>query len=274
MRRFSNTWSLMRSSFEVLKEDPKILIFPILSGIFSLLIVGSFLLPFFASGNLSSLQILESQGGILGYIYLFLFYFLSYFVVLFFNSASVAYAIDVMRGGHPSISNAMQMVINKITPLLGWTFIAATVGLIINSLENSSDMFGKIISAILGLSWTVISFLVLPILIVEGKGPITSLKLSTKMLKDSWGEQLIGHFSFGLLFAFATIPVGILIFFAMQLGGAIAIAGFGVGLLLMVGLGVVQWSLQSIFMGAMYLYVREDNVPLSFSLSQISNAFH
>lgn len=274
MRRFSNTWSLMRSSFEVLKEDPRILIFPILSGIFSLLIIGSFLLPFFASGDFSSLQILENNGGILGYIYLFLFYFLSYFVVLFFNSASVAYAIDVMGGGRPTISNAFRMVTNRISPLLGWTFIAATVGLIINSLENSSDMFGKIISAILGLSWTVISFLVLPILIVEGKGPITSLKLSTKMLKNSWGEQLIGHFSFGLLFAALSIPIGLIIFFAVQAGGVIAISGFGIGLLLMIALGVVQWSLQSIFMGAMYLYVREDNVPLSFSLSQISNAFH
>lgn len=94
------------------------------------------------------------------------------------------------------------------------------------------------------------------------------------MLKNSWGEQLIGHFSFGLLFAALFIPIGLIIFFAVQAGGAIAITGFGIGLLLMVGLGVVQWSLQSIFMGAIYLYVREDNVPSSFSLSQISNAFH
>ncbi len=274
MRRFSNTWSLMKSSFEVLKEDPRILIFPILSGVFSLLIIGSFLLPFFATGDLSSVRILESEGGFLGYIYLFLFYFLSYFVVLFFNSASVAFAIDFMRGGRPTISNSLRMVIKKITPLLGWTFIAATVGLIINSLENSSDSFGKIISVVLGLSWTVISFLVLPILIIEGKGPITSLKLSTKMLKDSWGEQLIGHFSFGLLFAALTIPIGLFILFALQAGGTIAIAGLGIGILLMVVLGVVQWALQSIFMGAMYLYVRKDNVPLTFSLSQISNAFH
>lgn len=264
----------MRSSFEVLKEDPRILIFPILSGIFSLLIIGSFLLPFFATGDLSSLRILENEGGILGYVYLFLFYFLSYFVILFFNSASVAYAIDFMRGGRPTISNSLRMVINKITPLLGWTFIAATVGLIINSLENSSDTFGKIISVAFGLSWTVISFLVLPILILEGKGPITSLKLSTKMLKNSWGEQLIGHFSFGLLFAVLSIPIGLIIILAFQYGGTIAIAGLGIGILMMATLGVVQWSLQSIFMGAMYLYVREDNVPLTFSLSQISHAVH
>lgn len=272
MRRFSNTWSLMRSSFEVLNEDRRILIFPILSGIFSILIIGSFLLPFFAGANFSTIQLLGSQHGVFGYIYLFLFYFLSYFVVLFFNSASVAYAIDLMRGGRPTISNALRMVINKITPLLGWTFIAATVGLIINSLENSSDMFGKITSAVLGLSWTVISFLVLPILIIEGKGPITSLKLSAKMLKNSWGEQLIGHFSFGLLFAVFSIPVGLIIFFSIQYGGMIAIAGFGIGILLMIGLGVVQWSLQSIFMGAMYLFVREENIPSSYSLTQIQNA--
>jgi hypothetical protein len=195
-------------------------------------------------------------------------------VVLFFNSASVVYAIDVMRGGNPTISKALKMVTHRITPLLGWTFIAATVGLIINSIENSSDSVGKIFSAFLGLSWTVISFLVLPILIVEGHGPITSLKLSTQMLKNSWGEQLIGHFSFGLIFAILSFPIFFLIFLGLQLGGAAAIAGLVVGVLLVVGMGVVQWSLQSIFMGAMYLFVRKENIPSSYSLSQISNAFH
>lgn len=270
MHRFSNTWSLMKSSFRVLREDTTILIFPILSGIFSLLIIGSFLLPFFATGNLSSLRFLENQTGFIGYIYLFL----SYFLVLFFNSASVAYAIEVMRGGRPNISNALKIVTHRLTPLLGWTFIASTVGLIINSLENSSDTLGKVFSAFLGLSWTVISFLVLPILIVEGKGPITSLKLSTKMLKDSWGEQLIGHFSFGLLFVVLSVPIALVIFFSFQFGEAFAIAGVGIGILLMIALGVIQWSLQSIFMGAVYLFVREDNVPESFSLLQINNAFY
>lgn len=274
MRRFSNTWSLMKSSFQVLKEDTAVLIFPVLSGIFSLLIIGSFLLPFFASGNLSSLQFLENQSGFIGYLYLFLFYFLSYFVVLFFNSASVVYAIGVMRGGNPTITSAVKMVIHRITPLMGWTFIAATVGLIINSIENSSDSVGKIFSAFLGLSWTVISFLVLPILIVEGHGPVTSLKLSAEMLKNSWGEQLIGHFSFGLIFAVLSFPIFLIIFLGLQYGGAAAIVGIITGVLLILGMGVVQWSLQSIFMGAMYLFVREEKIPPSYSLSQISNAFH
>ncbi|MDZ7719844.1 MAG: DUF6159 family protein [Balneolaceae bacterium] len=274
MHRFSNTWSLMKSSFRVLKEDAMILIFPILSGIFTLLIIGSFMLPFFATGSLESIRFLENQPGVLGYIYLFLFYFLSYFVMLFFNSASVVYAIEVMRGGRPTISQALKMVTHRITPLLGWTFIASTVGLIINSLENSSDSIGKIFSAFLGLSWTVISFLVLPILIVEGKGPVTSLKLSAKMLKNSWGEQLIGHFSFGLLFALISFPIFFIIFLSLQFGGAPAIAGIAVGVLLVIGMGVVQWSLQSIFMGAIYLFVRKENIPSSYSITQISNAFH
>lgn len=262
----------MKSSFQVLKEDAAILIFPVLSGIFTLIIIGSFLLPFFASGSFSDLRFIENQAGFLGYLYLFLFYFLSYFVVLFFNSASVAYAVQVMRGGRPTISNAIKIVTQRITPLLGWTFIAATVGLIINSLENSSDSVGKIFSAFLGLSWTVVSFLVLPILIIENKGPVTSLKISTKMLKDSWGEQLIGHFSFGLIFVFISIPVVLLIVFAIQLGETAAIAGLAIGMLLLIAMGVVQWSLQSIFMGALYLFVRGESVPSTFSLSQIHNA--
>lgn len=272
MYRFSNTWSLMKSSFEVLKKDSAILIFPILSGIFTLIIIASFLLPFMATGSFYTLQFLENQSGIISYLYIFLFYFLSYFVVLFCNAASVAYAVEVMRGGKPTVSNALKMITYRITPLLGWTFIAATVGLIINSMENSSDTVGKIFSAVLGLSWTVISFLVLPILIIENKGPINSLKLSTKMLKNSWGEQLIGHFSFGLIFALLSIPVIMLIFLGFQIGQTAAYTLLAIGIFIMIVMGVVQWSLQSIFMGALYLYVREESVPVNFSLSQIENA--
>jgi hypothetical protein len=94
------------------------------------------------------------------------------------------------------------------------------------------------------------------------------------MLKNSWGEQLMGHFSFGLIFAVVSFPIFFIIFLGLQYGGAAAIASLAVGIFLVIGMGVVQWSLQSIFMGAMYLFVRKESIPSTFSLSQISNAFH
>lgn len=272
MSRFSNTWSLMKSSFSVLKDDKAILIFPVLSGLFTILIAGTFIFPLLFTEFISAPGFLEEASSYALYFFGFCFYFVTYFIVIFFNSAAVIYAIDVMIGGNPSVGGAFNKVMSRISAIMGWTFIAATVGLILNTIENQSDTIGRIVMSFLGLSWTVISFLVLPILVIEGMGPIDSLKASAKMLKQSWGEQLIGHFSFGLLFALLVIPIMLIFVLLVSQKGVLAFTGVVFLVISLLVLGIVQWALQSIFMGAVYLYVRDHKVPGTFSLSQIDNA--
>ena len=272
MKRLSNTWNLIKSSFRVLMDDKKMLLFPVLSGICTIAIVASFFIPAFVTGVIPFIGDPEQMSDTALYVSVFIFYFINYFIILFFNSAAIAYAIDLMRGGSPSLGAAFKKVQSRIIPLLGWTVIASTVGLILNTIENQSDKIGRIVIAFLGLSWTVISFLVLPILIVEGKGPITSLKESVRMVKDVWAEQLLGHFSFGLLFGLVLIPVALLSFAVMSLEGIFMWVGLGLLLSAGIAAGILQWILQSIFMGAVYLYVRDHKVPDSFTLSQIDSA--
>lgn len=272
MGRISNTWSLMKSSFRVLMQDKKMILFPVFSGLFTLILLASFFIPVFITGSLPMLGALEEASDTTLYILLFIFYFINYFVVLFFNSAAVAYAIDHMRGGNPTFGGAFAKVHSRIVPLLGWTTIAATFGLILNTIENQSDKIGKIILALLGFSWTILSFLVLPILIIEGKGPVAALKESASMIKEIWAEQLIGHFSFGLLFGLVIIPFVLIGFAVISLGGIFVFAGMGLILIAGITAGMLQWILQSIFMGTVYLYVRDHEIPDTFSLSQINSA--
>jgi hypothetical protein len=42
MGKFSYTWSIMGASWEVLKRDKKLLLFPLLSGLCCLIVLGSF----------------------------------------------------------------------------------------------------------------------------------------------------------------------------------------------------------------------------------------
>ena len=48
MGKFSRTVSLMRASWEVLKQDKELLLFPLLSGICCVLVLASFAGPIFA----------------------------------------------------------------------------------------------------------------------------------------------------------------------------------------------------------------------------------
>jgi len=272
MSRFKNTWSLMKSSLRVLRQEKKLLIFPVLSGLASLIVIISFITPVWLTGQFEALHTYfeESTAGALSVV--FLFYFVNYFFILFFNSAAVVSAIHVMKGGNPSLTKAMKLVWSRKSALFGWTFIAASVGLLLNTLENQSDKFGKILTGFLGLSWTVISFLVLPVLIIEKKGPIESLKESVKMLKDSWGEQLIGHFSFGLVFFFLALGVSIVVFPLFLLGPVFVVIGIVLAFISLIMLSILQWILQSIFMGAVYIFVREKSLPSGFSEYQIDCA--
>jgi len=272
MSRFSATWSLMKSSLTILLEDKRMLLFPVFSGICTLLVGFTFIVPLLFTGGLSSMGMFESLSDTMMFFTLFMFYYLNYFIIIFFNSGAILYAIKHIRGEEPTFGEVFNELRDRLAHLLGWTAIAATVGIIINTIENQSDFIGKIVAGLIGLSWTVTSFLVLPVLVIERKGPIESLKESAGMLKKSWGEQLIGHFSFGLIFAILLIGAAALTIPLFLLGEIFIFIGFAVLILFGLILGVFQWILQSIFMATLYLYVREDRLPGSFSKTQIDQA--
>lgn len=273
MQRFRNTWSLMMSSFAVLQAEKKLLIFPVISALITLLILASFIMPVLVldKGWIEDGIISESTEWF-HYLLMFIIYYICYFIMLFFNSATVASAIYVMRGGKPTIGGAINMVLNRLGPLAAWALIAATIGLVLNIIENQSDKIGKIISAMLGMSWTLVSFMVLPILIIENKGPVESLKDSVNMLRTTWGEQILGHFSFGLIYFILILPMFVVFFLLTGIGEAGIMLAIVFGILYALAVGAVQWVLQSIYMGALYMYARDHKIPACFSVSQINEA--
>ncbi|WP_069132173.1 DUF6159 family protein [Rhodohalobacter halophilus] len=272
MNRFSATWSLMKSSLLILLEDKKMLLFPIFSGICTLAIGLTFIVPIVFQQGLNIFGFLDALPEAMMFITIFMFYLLTYFVMIFFNSGAVLYAIKHIKGEQPTFGDVFQQLRDRIGHILGWTAIAATVGLIINTIENQSDWVGKIVAGLIGLSWTVTSFMVIPVLIVEQKGPIEALKESAGMLKKSWGEQLIGHFSFGLIFTALLMGAAIVTIPLFLLGDIFILIALTILILFGLTLGILQWILQSIFMATLYLYVREQRLPGSFTQSQIDRA--
>jgi hypothetical protein len=270
MQRFSNTWSLMKSSFAVLQAEKKLLIFPVISALVTLLILASFIFPMLVldKGWIEDGIISESTQWY-HYVQLFGLYYVCYFIMLFFNSATVASAVYVMRGGKPTIGGAVNAVMGRLGPLAAWALIAATIGLILNIIENQSDKIGKIITGLLGMSWTLVSFMVLPILIIENRGPVESLKASISMLRGTWGEQILGHFSFGLIYFIMILPMFVVFYLLINLGETAIILAIVLGVIYTLAAAAVQWVLQSIYMGALYMYARDNEIPDNFSVSQI-----
>ena len=266
MGKITRTWSLMSDCWAVLRQDKALLVFPLISGCCCLLLLASFAVPLYFTGawqpprqDAAPIQLVAYYG------VLFLFYFCNYFVVVFFNAAIVSCATLRMSGGNPTVGDGFRAAASRLPVILGWVLLSATVGLILRMIEDRSEKIGQIVAGLLGMAWTVVSFLVIPILVVENKNPLAALKDSTALLKKTWGEQLVSSFSFGMIFFLLGIPAFLLIVLGafahslMVLAGCIALA-----VVYLIVLALIQSALQSIFQAALYLYARDGQIPAGF----------
>ena len=283
--RISNTWQLMGDSWRILKEDKKLLIFPLLSGICCIVVIASFAIPMIASDSWAPPT--EGEEGIepttaeevMYYLKLFLFYFCNYLVIIFFNSALVGCTAMRMNGQQPTLADGFKICFARMPLIVGWAIVAATVGLLLRIIEDKNRKVGRFIAGLLGMAWSAISFLVLPVLVIEKKDPITALKESAVMLKRTWGQQLVCNFSFGLLFFLLFLPGIALIAFGIFLGAStgnvpLAITFVAVGVIYFITLSLIQSALQVIFQTALYYYAKQGTAPAGFNTETLSGAMY
>lgn len=274
MGKIARTWSLMSDCWQVLKQDKELLLFPLISGICCLLLLASFAVPLYQTGAWEPPgKDAATSRQVTYYGILFLFYVCNYFVVVFFNAAIVACATIRMSGGNPTIGDGFRAAASRLPVIVGWAIVSATVGLVLRLIEDRSEKVGRIVAGLLGMAWTVVSFLVVPILVVENKNPIAALKDSTVLLKRTWGEQLVSNFSFGMIFFLLGIPAFVLIFLGVYAGSTTAlIVCVALAVVYLIVLSLIQSALQSIFQAALYLYARDGQVAQGFRAEALSGA--
>ncbi|MCD6415975.1 MAG: hypothetical protein J7M08_04695 [Planctomycetes bacterium] len=264
--KISYTFSLMSASWQVLKKDKELLVFPLLSGICCLLVIASFAVPVFMTGSYAppAGEATTAQQ-VAYYLTLFAFYFCNYFVIIFFNAAVISCAVIRLAGGDPTVSDGLRAAFSRIHLIAAWALVSATVGVVLRILEDRSRTVGRIVISLLGAAWAVVTYLAVPVLVVEQAGPLTAFKRSARLLKDTWGEQLVGGFSFGLVFFVLSLPALVLVVLGV-LGGSGVSLGVGIGLavLYLLLLGLVQSALQGIFQAALYYYALHDEAPSEF----------
>jgi hypothetical protein len=263
----------MKASMGVLKKDKELIIFALLSGICCLGVLASFLIPIIMTESWTPPA--EDEGTkeqVLYYGVLFLYYFCNYFVIVFFNAAIISCAIIRMKGGDPTLADGFKASFSRLPYIAGWALISATVGLVLRIIEDKNEKVGRFVAGLLGMAWTIVTFLAVPVLVVEKKGPIAALKESTALLKKTWGQQLAGNFGFGLIFFLLFLPaIGIgALGFAM--GGTALFIFLGIAVLYIIVIALIQSTLQAIFQAAVYLFAKEGTAGGGFDQSMLQGA--
>lgn len=278
--RIKNGWSLAMASFKVLKMDPELMLFPLASGFTCLLVMASFALPLMGLGG-DYLEVITDDettaSDVIAYVLMFLFYFANYFVIIFFNSALVACAIIRFKGGDPTVMDGIRSSLAGIFYILLWALVAATVGLILKIIESRSENVGRFISGLLGAAWSMLTYFVVPVLVVEHQTPWDAFKRSKDIMFKTWGETFTSTFSLGLLNLIVFVVGGIPIVCGIaMLSTAAATLGYvliAVGIILVL-LGVLCTSaLDSILLAGLYIYAEEGVVPDCYNQNTFNQAF-
>ena len=267
MGKFSNSWALMKASWGILKQDKEMLLFPIISGITLLILFASFIAPLYMFDSYNGAnKFLSKNEDVVNFLLIFIFYYITYFVMIFFNAALIACAKIRIDGGDPTVRDGLKIAFSHLFHIAGWALISSSVGMLLRIIEERFEFVGKIVSSVLGIAWSITSFLVIPILIIDKKSPFTAFKESAKLLKKTWGEQVIGNFSFGLVFLALSLPAWLLISVVIATGqGMVSVALITVAVTYIILLIIIQTALQAIFQTVLYQYARFNRVSGGFN---------
>ena len=82
-----NSIALVKASMNVLKLDKELMLFPVMSGVVSVLVMASFITPIVLTGGGEIFA--GDEAGYLAMSVMFLFYVVNYTVIFFFNAALV-----------------------------------------------------------------------------------------------------------------------------------------------------------------------------------------
>ncbi len=269
-------WMLAKQSWRVLMLDKELLVFPLLSGIASLLVIASFIAGIWGSGML---QANEEVGEPVIWVTLLVFYFVNYFVIVFFNSALIACAMIRFQGGDPTVRDGLRAAMSRLPQIAAWALLAASVGVVLRMIEERVQFVGKIVIALIGAAWTIAAYFAVPVLVVEKTGPVDAFKRSAEIIRKAWGESLVSNVGIGVI----TIVTGLLIVvgtvaitgvLAAQTGSvAVVLTGLAVLVVLLVLLTLVSSALNSIVLTALYLYAAENKLPEAFEGTDLPHAF-
>lgn len=276
MQRLANSWSLVKASWAVLRADKELIIFPIIAFIGSIIVTITFIVPMVITRMFDGLS--DGRGGQVGlYLFSFLFYLVQYTVVIFSNSALMGAATIRLKGGDPTVGDGLRIASSHFGAIVGYALISATVGMILRAIAERG-IIGRIVSSLFGMAWNIITYLAVPVLVIENVGPIEAVKRSGALLKKTWGEQIAGNFGmgavFGLIFlALMLLFVPVIVAVASTQSVGLIIFVIVAYVLLMIGLGLFSSALGGIYTAAVYQYATTGEAGEFFDANLVQNAF-
>jgi hypothetical protein len=282
---WDRTWALVRMTFDVIRKDSEMLLFPLIAGLLSMVFSVAMLFPTVISHLLEGAGASALVWGPAQWAASFGTYLGLAFITTFFN-VCVVYTTKVrLSGGDATFGDSVGFAFSRVGRIFVWALLAASVGMFLRALENAArNVKGlggvalSIVRSMLGAAWTVLTLFVVPAMVYRDLGPIDAIRSSSETLQQTWGESLVRHYGMGFaqfLFmalgvvgfigVFLTIGAGLPV--AVTLALAVLVGAYMLGVLLVFNVA------NAVFNTALYHYASTRQVPAGYTQEVMSGAF-
>jgi hypothetical protein len=268
MKRIRRGWALSKKSWALLNSHRDLVRFPLFGGI-STIILG---LIFLGPGAYFLDQHHYGPGVPLVVIGI---YVLSV-VGIYFSVGLAACADRIFRGENATFGDGIAVANSRFSAICGWAALSTAIGLISLALENQGGALGEIAGRLIGAAWSLVTFMSVPVIAIEGTGPVQTLKRSATLFRERWGQQITGNiaiggiiFLLGFLPGVALIVVGVVIWPSVGFLGAVLIV---IGALAICVAMLVSKALSGIFGVALYRYATDGEVIGGFTQDDLESA--
>jgi hypothetical protein len=264
MGRIGRSFQLVAQSYRILMQDKELMVLPLISGIVIAVVVA--FVAFGFSLNPLTIRRIEPQM----YPPLFVMYVLAYAIGIFFQAAVIAGATERMRGGDPTVGSSLAAAGRRLGPILMWAVVAATVGILLRMIQERLGVIGKIVTSIVGAVWSLATFFIVPVLVLEERSVADAFGRSASVFKQTWGETVVGGVTLsaaGVCAWLTLITVTGLLAWAV---GNVALFVFGAGAILLM---IFFSALQGIYVASLYRYATDREAPPGFDRALFDSAF-
>jgi Family of unknown function (DUF6159) len=268
MSRIKRGWALTKKSWGVLREHRELVRFPLYGAVATIPLAFVFLGP--------GLYFLEKDvlGGAIPLLVIGI-YVLS--VVGFYFSVGLAAAADmIFRGEQATVSDGLAVASSRFSQICGWAAVSTAISVLMGALENQGGIAGTIAARLVGMAWSLVTFLAVPVIAIEGAGPFETLKRSAHLFKSRWGAQITGNiaiggaiFFFGVLPSALVIAAGVVIWASASFIGALLIVIGAIGLAVSL---LISKALSGIFGVALYRYTLDGQAVGGFTAEELESA--
>jgi Family of unknown function (DUF6159) len=263
---FGRAFRLLGTSLRIVMAEKSLLVLPIISMLVSLVVMAVFALGAVGIGLPADG---ESANPVL-YVLVFALYVVLAFVAIYTNSVVIGIAMKRLEGEDATLHDGLAIANANLGAIAAWSIVTATVGMVLRAIQTSDNPVARILGAIAGVGWTVLTFFVVPVLLFEEAGVGGAIKRSAVIFRQRWGEQFIGNASLGLALFLIAIP---LVAVSALVVAAVPVLGIALMVLTVAALVSLGGAMSGVFNAALYRFATTGEAGGGFSSADLSSAF-